>query len=94
MIFGTGDFARVAAVYLRRGQRARRRRVHRRRERYVERARARRPARSSPFEELESRTRPPTHAMLVAIGFSGVNKARASVYERCKAARLRAHLAT
>jgi sugar O-acyltransferase (sialic acid O-acetyltransferase NeuD family) len=39
-----------------------------------------------PFEEVVERFPPDEVAMLVAIGFSRVNKARAAVYERCKAA--------
>lgn len=82
VIFGTGDYARMAAVYLSEdsdcdvvaftvdAQ-------------YVQHETlAGIPV--VPFEELERRHPPSEHAMLVAIGFSGVNKARARVYERCK----------
>jgi sugar O-acyltransferase (sialic acid O-acetyltransferase NeuD family) len=38
-----------------------------------------------PFEKLTLSHPPGTHDMLVAVGFSRVNRARAAVYERCKA---------
>ena len=37
-----------------------------------------------PFEELQDRHPPGSVEVLVAIGFSGVNRARARVYEECK----------
>jgi sugar O-acyltransferase (sialic acid O-acetyltransferase NeuD family) len=82
VIFGTGDYARVAAVYLHADSG------------YdvvaftVDAEYVRDEELTGipvvPFEELESRYPPSEHAMLVAIGFSGVNKSRARVYERCK----------
>jgi sugar O-acyltransferase (sialic acid O-acetyltransferase NeuD family) len=38
-----------------------------------------------PFERLEELYPPDEHAMLVAIGFSGMNQTRARMYEECKA---------
>ena len=82
VIFGTGDFARVAEVYLREdsdfdvvaftvdGSLARQDRLN--------------GLPVVPFERLPDLHPPSEFAMLVAIGFSGVNKARAGVYERCK----------
>jgi sugar O-acyltransferase (sialic acid O-acetyltransferase NeuD family) len=82
VLFGTGDFARVARIYLD-SDSPHRVVAHTVNERYVE----------APeldglpvvaFEELE-RTHPPgEHAMFVAIGFSRVNQARADVYAECK----------
>lgn len=37
-----------------------------------------------PFERLEQTHPPDAYAMFVAIGFSGANRARAKVYEECK----------
>jgi sugar O-acyltransferase (sialic acid O-acetyltransferase NeuD family) len=37
-----------------------------------------------PFEQLSTTHPPDQHAMLVAIGFSRVNRARAEVYQACK----------
>lgn len=37
-----------------------------------------------PFERLSESHPPETHALFVAIGFSRVNRARAEVYDRCK----------
>jgi len=83
VVFGTGDFARTAEVYLREdsdfevvaftvdGEYVR------------EETLSRLPV--VPFESLEERYPPDEYAMFVAIGFSGVNKARAEVYQRCKA---------
>jgi sugar O-acyltransferase (sialic acid O-acetyltransferase NeuD family) len=83
VLFGLGDFARIARVYLTEDS------PHRvvafsANERYVQ---------SDeldgvpvvPFETLEQTHPPDGHAMFVAIGFSGVNKARRDVYDQCKA---------
>jgi len=82
VIFGAGDFARVAHAYL----------THDSpyevvaftvNERYIESPELLGTA-VVPFEQLE-RTYPPSdYAMFVAVGFSRVNKARAEVYEECK----------
>jgi sugar O-acyltransferase (sialic acid O-acetyltransferase NeuD family) len=83
VVFGVGDFARIAAVYLREDS------LHEPvaftvHERYLgERELLGLPV--VPFEEL-GRTHPPDETrMLVAIGFSRVNRARAEVYDECKA---------
>jgi sugar O-acyltransferase (sialic acid O-acetyltransferase NeuD family) len=82
VIFGTGDFARVAAIYLREDS-----------DDDVVAFTVDEQYMSGeqldgvpvvPFEKLGDLHPPSEHAMLVAIGFSGVNKARARVYERCK----------
>ena len=83
VIFGTGDFARVAEVYLRLDSP------------FdvvaftVDEAYLDAPEINGlpvvPFETLAHTHPPATHAMLVAIGFSRINKARAETYERSKA---------
>jgi sugar O-acyltransferase (sialic acid O-acetyltransferase NeuD family) len=82
VLFGTGDFARVARVYLDADSphQVVAYTVH---GRYIN-----APELDGlpvvPFEELE-RTHPPgAHSMFVAIGFSRVNQARADVYGECK----------
>jgi sugar O-acyltransferase (sialic acid O-acetyltransferase NeuD family) len=83
VIFGTGDFAQVARVCL---------------DRDSDRRVAAFTADSDyiadgeldglpvvPFENLTETHPPSTHDMLVAIGFSRVNRARAAAYDRCKA---------
>ena len=82
VIFGTGDFARIAEVYLREDSEfdvvaftvdgA-----------YVE-SEQLSGLPIIPFEKLGDVHPPSECAMLVAIGFRRVNKARAEVYERCK----------
>ncbi len=82
VVFGTGDFARVAESYLREDSEfdvvafavdgA-----------YLE-ANEINGLPVVPFEELDSLYPPSDYAMLVAVGFRGVNKARAEIYERCK----------
>jgi sugar O-acyltransferase (sialic acid O-acetyltransferase NeuD family) len=82
VIFGTGDFARIAEVYLREdsdfdvvGFTVD--------EQYV-RSESLSGLPVIPFEQLGHAHPPSECAMLVAIGFRGVNKARAEVYDRCK----------
>ncbi len=83
VIFGTGDFARIAAVYFDEDS------PHEVvaftvNEQYLD---------GEPlldrevvaFETLEERFPPADYGMFVAIGFSRVNQARAEVYEQCKA---------
>ena len=82
VIFGTGDYARVAAVYLREDSAYDVVAFTVDAEYVQDEELTGIPV--VPFEELESRHPPSEHAMLVAIGFSGVNRARARVYERCK----------
>lgn len=83
VLFGTGDFARIAHVYLREDS------PHEVvaftvNEEYAG-ADEFRGLPLVPFERLEERYPPTDYAMFVAIGFSGVNKARAAVYDQCKA---------
>jgi sugar O-acyltransferase (sialic acid O-acetyltransferase NeuD family) len=82
VIFGTGDFARVAEVYLHEDSQfevvaftvdERYRQSDRLGELPI-----------VAFEDLAKSHPPSEFSMLVAIGFSRVNKARAEVYERCK----------
>ena len=82
VIFGTGDYARTAAIYLQEDSAF---------EVVAFTVDAERIETAElegipvvPFEELERAYAPSDHAMLVAIGFSRVNRARAEVYERCK----------
>src|SRR5579864_7289037 len=83
VLFGTGDFARVACVYLRMDSpyevaafTANENRITERRLLDLD---------VVPFETIE-RTHPPDEfAMFVAIGFKRVNKARAEIYDQCKA---------
>jgi sugar O-acyltransferase (sialic acid O-acetyltransferase NeuD family) len=82
VIFGTGDYARVAAVYLSEDSEYKVVAFTVDAQHVEDETLAGIPV--VPFEELERRHPPSKHAMLVAIGFSGVNKARARVYERCK----------
>jgi sugar O-acyltransferase (sialic acid O-acetyltransferase NeuD family) len=82
VLFGVGDFARVARVYLDEDSdhRVVAFTVH---ERFME---------SSdleglpvvPFESLTESHPPSSNAMFVAIGFSGVNRVRRDFYEECK----------
>lgn len=82
VIFGTGDYARVAAVYLQEDSpyEVAGFTVHRE---YIK-APELNGLPVFPFEDLV-RTHPPeTYAMFVAVGFKRVNKARAEVYGACK----------
>jgi sugar O-acyltransferase (sialic acid O-acetyltransferase NeuD family) len=83
VLFGLGDFARVAKVYLDEDS------DHRvvaftANERYIE-ASELDGVPVVPFEALTETHPPASHSMFVAIGFSGVNRARREVYEQCKA---------
>ena len=83
VIFGTGDFARVASVYLAADS------PHEVAAFTVHRQYLTAPTLLGkpvvPFEEL-ARTHPPDrYAMLVATGFKGVNRNRAAIYHECKA---------
>jgi sugar O-acyltransferase (sialic acid O-acetyltransferase NeuD family) len=82
VIFGTGDFARVAAVYLREDSAydvvaftANAERIHDRTLLGID---------VVPFETLEQTHPPCEFAMYVAIGFKRVNKARAEIYDICR----------
>jgi len=82
VLFGTGDFARVAAAYLRDDSphEVAAFTVH---EEYID-----RPDLMGipvvPFERLVETHPPTSNAMFVAIGFSGVNRRRAELYGECK----------
>jgi sugar O-acyltransferase (sialic acid O-acetyltransferase NeuD family) len=83
VIFGTGDFARIACRYFEADSEhdVVGFTVH---ERYID-----EPTLLDreivPFERLAERYPPDAVDMFVAIGFSGVNKARAEMYGQCKA---------
>jgi sugar O-acyltransferase (sialic acid O-acetyltransferase NeuD family) len=82
VLFGTTDFARIASVYLTHDSdyEVVAFTVH---EEYLNgRTMLDRPV--VPFERLEELYPPDEHAMLVAIGFSGMNQVRAKIYEECK----------
>ena len=83
VIFGTGDFARVAEVYLRLDSPfdVAAFTVD---EAFLD-ATEINGLPVVPFESVATTHPPSTHAMLVAIGFSRVNRARAETYDRCKA---------
>lgn len=84
VVFGTGDFARVAAHYLTvdSPHEVAAFTVNRS---YID-GNELRGLPVVPFEDL-TKTHPPSdYSMLVAIGFSRVNQARAEMYERCKEA--------
>lgn len=83
VIFGTTDFARIAEVYLRLDS-----------DNEVVAFTVNRDYMQGdefsglpvvPFEEIEQSHPPSDYAMLVAIGFSGVNKARTKIYHEAKA---------
>jgi sugar O-acyltransferase (sialic acid O-acetyltransferase NeuD family) len=83
VIFGTGDFARIACRYFEADSEhdVVAFTVH---ERYID-----EPTLLGreivPFEQLAERHPPDAVGMFVAIGFSRVNQARAEMYEQCKA---------
>jgi sugar O-acyltransferase (sialic acid O-acetyltransferase NeuD family) len=82
VLFGTTDFARIASVYLTNDSDfdVVAFTVN---EQYMDRETLLdRPV--VPFERLEDLYPPSDHAMFVAIGFSGMNQARARMYEECK----------
>jgi sugar O-acyltransferase (sialic acid O-acetyltransferase NeuD family) len=82
VVFGTTDFAQVAAEYLRADSphEVVAFTVH---ERYIE-ERELLGLPVVPFEQLAERYPPSSTAMFVAIGFSGVNRTRRAMYEECK----------
>jgi sugar O-acyltransferase (sialic acid O-acetyltransferase NeuD family) len=82
VLFGVGDFARVARVYLE-ADSPHRVVAHTVDERYVQ-AEELDGVPVVPFERLADSHPPDGHSMFVAIGFSGVNAARREVYARCK----------
>ena len=83
VLFGLGDFARIARIYLAEDS------PHEvvaftANERYIE-AKELDDLPVVPFETLTETHSPDRCSMFVAIGFSGVNRARREVYEQCKA---------
>ncbi|MHB8694630.1 MAG: acetyltransferase [Solirubrobacteraceae bacterium] len=83
VIFGVGDFARVAAYYLAHDSpyEVAAFTVH---AQYVPLEGRLRGLPVVAFEELEKRYPPDGYSMLVAIGFSRVNRARAEIFAHCK----------
>lgn len=83
VLFGTGDFARIAHVYLTHDspREVAAFTVH---ERYIENDRLL-DTPVVPFERLVESHPPDQYAMFVAIGFSKVNARRREMYEACKA---------
>jgi sugar O-acyltransferase (sialic acid O-acetyltransferase NeuD family) len=84
VIFGTGDFARIAAHYLSVDSpyEVAAFTVH---SSYIE-ANELRGVPVVPFEELTSTHPPDDYSMFVAVGFSRVNQARAEMYQQCREA--------
>lgn len=82
VLFGTGDFARIAHVYLREDSPCDvvAFTVN---EEFLD-GDEFRGLPLVPFERLEERYPPDRYAMFVAIGFKGLNRARRRVYEQCK----------
>jgi sugar O-acyltransferase (sialic acid O-acetyltransferase NeuD family) len=82
VLFGTGDFARVASVYLEQDS------PHPVAAFTVHQAHLTatellgKPV--VPFENLQASHPPADYAMFVAVGYKGVNKARAGIYQTCK----------
>ncbi|HYL72992.1 MAG TPA: acetyltransferase [Bryobacteraceae bacterium] len=83
VLFGTGDFARVACVYLRMDSPYEVAAFTANENRIVERRLL--DLDVVPFETIEQTHPPDQFAMFVAIGFKRVNKARAEIYGQCKA---------
>jgi sugar O-acyltransferase (sialic acid O-acetyltransferase NeuD family) len=82
VIFGIGDFARVADVYLTKDSPYQVAAFTVHGDRMTQTQLGGRPV--VPFERLNETHPPDQFAMFVAIGFSRVNKARAEVYKECK----------
>jgi sugar O-acyltransferase (sialic acid O-acetyltransferase NeuD family) len=82
VIFGVGDFARVASVYLTKDSPYEivAFTAHKR---YIQESELLN-HKVVPFERLEDLYPPDQYAMFVAVGFSRVNKARAELYHLCK----------
>lgn len=83
VIFGVGEFAQVADVYLTEDSPYEVVAFTVNRQYIKEPELNGRPVVS--FEELEELYPPSENSMLVAIGFSGVNKVRADIFQQCKA---------
>lgn len=82
VIFGLGDFARIASVYLDKDSPHPVAAFTADAQFITERSLVGKPV--VPFEQLRESHPPDEYAMFVAVGFRRVNKARAEVYERCK----------
>ncbi len=82
ILFGTGDFARVASVYLAKDSPHEVVGFTTHRQYITEPTVLGKPI--WPFEELPQTHSPKDYSMFVAVGFSKVNKARAEVYHTCK----------
>src|SRR5690242_10525412 len=82
VVFGIGDFARMARIYLDQDSphEVQAFTVH---ERYITGEKLE-GLPVVPFEQLEQSHPPGSHEMFVAIGFSRVNESRAGVYRECK----------
>jgi sugar O-acyltransferase (sialic acid O-acetyltransferase NeuD family) len=83
VVFGLGDFARIARVYLE-GDSPYRVAAFTANEQYLETDDVD-GVRVTAFETLPETHPPDRYSMFVAIGFSGVNSARRNVYEQAKA---------
>ncbi len=83
VIFGTGDFAQVAAVYLEADSPHKVVAFTADAERCTEKELLGKPI--APFEDLRRLYPPQEHQLFVAIGFKGLNQARAEVFHRCRA---------
>ena len=83
VIFGIGDFARVASVYLTHDSPHEVAAFTVHREYLTSPSLLGKPV--VPFEELDRDYPPDRFDMLVAIGFKGINKVRAALYHECKA---------
>jgi sugar O-acyltransferase (sialic acid O-acetyltransferase NeuD family) len=82
VLFGTGDFAQVAYVYLSQDSEFKVVAFTAHQEFITEPSVLGLPV--VPFEQLKALYPPETHAMFVAIGFKGVNRRRAEMYDLCK----------
>jgi sugar O-acyltransferase (sialic acid O-acetyltransferase NeuD family) len=82
VIFGTGDFARIASVYLSHDS-PYKIAAFTVNEEYMSEGEKLLGHDVVPFERIQELYPPDKYAMFVAIGFSKVNQARASVFEKC-----------
>lgn len=82
VIFGTGDFARVASVYLSKDSPHEVAAFTAHRQYLTATELLGRPV--VPFEDLTASHPPDDYLLLVAVGFKGVNTARAEIYRTCK----------
>jgi sugar O-acyltransferase (sialic acid O-acetyltransferase NeuD family) len=82
VLFGTGDFAQVASVYLSQDSPYELAAFTVHQEYITDSELLGLPI--VPFETLKEQYPPDSHAMFVAIGFKGVNRVRREIYELCK----------